>query len=158
AAILRVDADQPVWRIRPLQVSIDNQLGSRKFQMRLLGGFAALAVLLALIGVYGVMSYGVASRTQEMGVRVALGAQHSQVVGLILRQGMRSITIAIAIGLVGAAFATKAIQTQLFGVKATDPLTFVAVPLALGLVALLACYLPARRASKVDPVIALRTD
>jgi len=158
AAILRVDRDQPVWRIRPLQTSIDNQLGPRKFQMRLLGGFAVIAVLLALIGVYGVMSYGVASRTQEMGIRVALGAQDTQVVGLVLRQGMCSIGIALVIGLVGAAFATRALETQLFGVNATDPLTFVVVPVSLGLVALVACYLPARRASRVDPLVALRSD
>jgi putative ABC transport system permease protein len=158
AAILRVDRDQPVWRIRSLQTSIDNQLGPRKFQMRLLGGFAVIAVVLALIGVYGVMSYGVASRTQEMGIRVALGAQDTQVVGLVLRQGMRSIGIALVLGLVGAAFATRALETQLFGVGATDPLTFALVPLALGLVALVACYLPARRASRVDPLVALRSD
>ena len=158
AAILRVDRDQPVWRIRSLQTSIDNQLGPRKFQMRLLGGFAVIAVVLALIGVYGVMSYGVASRTQEMGIRVALGAQHGQVVGLVLRQGMRTIVVALAIGLVGAAFATRVLDSQLFGVRATDPLTFVVVPIALGLVALIACYLPARRASRVDPLVALRSD
>jgi putative ABC transport system permease protein len=158
SAILRVDRDQPVWRIRPLQLSIDNQLGSRKFQMRLLGGFAILAVVLALIGVYGVMSYGVASRTQEMGIRMALGAQHSQVVALVLRQGMRSIVIALVIGVGVAGLAAKALTSQLFGVSARDPLTFAAAPIALGLIALVACYLPARRASRVDPLIALRSD
>jgi predicted permease len=158
AAIWRVDRDQPVWRIRPLLVSIQNQLGARSFTMRLLAAFAVLAVVLATIGVYGVMSYAVARRTQEMGIRMALGAGTKQVVSMVLRQGMRTVAIALALGL-GAAFAaTRLLETQLYGVTATDPLTFVAVPVALGAIALLACYLPARRASRVDPLIALRSD
>ena len=157
-AIWRVDRDQPVWRVRPLMVSIENQLGARAFTMKLLAAFAALAVLLATIGVYGVMSYAVARRTQEMGIRMALGAGRKQVVSMVLRQGMRTVTIALLLGL-GAAFAaTRLLETQLFGVTATDPLTFVTVPLALGAIGLIACYLPARRASRVDPLVALRSD
>jgi putative ABC transport system permease protein len=141
-----------------LMVSIQNQLGARSFTMRLLAAFAVLAVVLATIGVYGVMSYAVARRTQEMGIRMALGAGTKQVVSMVLRQGMRTVAIALALGL-GAAFAaTRLLETQLYGVTATDPLTFVAVPVALGAIALLACYLPARRASRVDPLIALRSD
>ena len=158
SAIWRVDPDQPVWRVRPLTASIDAQLGSRRFIMRLLGGFAAVAVLLALIGVYGVMSYAVARRTQEMGIRMALGARTSQVVGMVLRQGLRTIALAVALGLVGAFLATRLLETQLFGVQRTDPLTFGLVPIGLGVVALLACYLPARRASQVDPLVALRAE
>jgi len=157
-AIWRVDRDQPVWRVRPVALSIENQLGSRKFMMRLLMSFAILALLLATIGVYGVMSYAVARRTQEMGVRMALGARGAQVVGMVLRQGMRTIVIAIIIGLVASFAATRVLETQLFGVEPTDPLTFAAVPVVLALVALAACYLPARRASRVDPVVALRSD
>jgi putative ABC transport system permease protein len=158
SAIWRVDRDQPVWRIRPVSQSIEGALGAREFTMRLLASFAILAVLLATIGVYGVMSYAVARRTQEMGIRMALGARSGQVVGMVLRQGMRTIAIAIVIGLVASFGATRLLETQLFGVARTDPLTFAAVPLALALVALAACYLPARRASRVDPVVALRAD
>jgi putative ABC transport system permease protein len=158
AAIWRVDRDQPVWRVRPLTVSIEGQLGSRPFTVRLLATFAVLAMLLALIGVYGVMSYAVARRTHEMGVRMALGARSMHVVRLVLGQGMQTIAAGIAIGLVGSFAATRLIRTQLFGVGPNDPVTFVWVPIALAAVAMLACYLPARRASRVDPVVALRTE
>jgi putative ABC transport system permease protein len=157
-AIWRVDRDQPVWRVRPVTQSIEAQLGSRKFIMRLLASFAILAVILAMIGVYGVMSYAVARRTQEMGIRMALGARSRQVVTMVLRQGMRTIAIAVALGLVAAFLATRVLESQLFGIASTDPLTFAAVTVALAAIALLACYLPARRASKVDPVVALRAD
>ena len=158
SAIWRVDRDQPVWRIRPVTQSIEAQLGSRRFTMTLLASFAILAVVLATIGVYGVMSYAVARRTQEMGVRMALGARTTQVVGMVLRQGMRTIGLAIVIGLGAAIAVTRLLQSQLYGVRAFDPLTFALVPVALALVAVVACYLPARRASRVDPVIALRAD
>jgi predicted permease len=158
AAIWRVDRDQPVWRIRPLTQSIEGQLGARKFTMRLLASFAILAVLLATIGVYGVMSYAVARRTQEMGIRMALGARTSQVVAMVLRQGMRTILIALTIGLVVSVGATRVLQSQLFGVDRMDPLTFATVPLVLAFVAFAACYLPARRASRVDPLVALRSE
>jgi putative ABC transport system permease protein len=158
SAIWRVDRDQPVWRVRPVTTSIEGQLGSRKFTMRLLTGFAILAMLLATIGIYGVMSYGVAKRTQELGVRMALGARRTQVVGMVLRQGMRTTAIAIVIGLAASFAATRVLEAELFGVSATDPLTFAVVPLALVLIALAACYVPARRASRVDPVVALRAD
>ena len=158
AAIWRVDRNQPVWRIRPLMLSIENQLGGRTFVMRLLAAFAVLAVVLATIGVYGVMSYVVARRRQEMGIRMALGAGRKQLVSMVLRQGMRTVSAALVIGLGAALAATRLLETQLFGVTPTDPLTFVAVPLALMIIALVACYLPARRASRVDPLIALRSD
>ena len=158
SAIWRVDRDQPVWRVRPMTQSIEGGLGARKFTMRLLAAFAVLAVMLAIIGVYGVMSYAVARRTQEMGIRMALGARTTQVVGMVLRQGMRTITIALVIGLVASFGATRVLETQLYGVERLDPVTFVAVPVALALAALLACYLPARRASRVDPVTALRAE
>lgn len=158
AAIWRVDRDQPVWRIRPLMLSIENQLGARAFTMKLLLAFAVLAVVLATIGVYGVMSYVVARRKQEMGIRMALGAGRRQLVSMVLRQGMATVGIALAVGIAAAFAVTRVIETQLFGVSPTDPLTFVGVPVALGVIALFACYLPARRASKVDPLIALRAD
>ena len=158
AAIWRVDRDQPVWAIRPLMVSIERQLGGRTFTMRLLAAFAILAVVLALIGVYGVMSYAVARRTQEMGIRMALGAGGQQVVRMVLAQGVRTVSIAIVIGLAASFGATRLLETQLFGVKSTDPLTFAIVPVALAIIAIAACYIPARRASRVDPLIALRSD
>jgi putative ABC transport system permease protein len=157
-AIWRVDRDQPVWRIRPVTMSIDAQLGSRRFMMALLASFAVLAVVLAAIGVYGVMSYLVARRTQEMGVRMALGARGSQVVGMVLGQGARTIVVATALGLGVALLATRLLESQLYGVQSRDPLTFLVAPVLLASVALIACWLPARRASHVDPVVALRSE
>ena len=115
-------------------------------------------MLLAVIGVYGVMSYAVARRTQEMGVRMALGAPATQVVRLVLGQGLRTIGLGIVLGLAGAVGVTRLIEAQLFGVSPTDPVTFAWAPTALALVAMVACYLPARRASRVDPVVALRAE
>ena len=158
AAIQRVDHDQPVWRVRPLVDSIVAQLGARQFLLRLLAGFTVLAVLLAMIGIYGVTAYAVAGRTQEMGIRMALGARSAQVVGLVVRQGMKTIGAAIVVGLGVSLAASKYIETQLYGVSATDPAVFALVPAMLALVALLACWLPARRASAVDPIKTLRAD
>jgi len=157
-AIWRVDPDQPVWRIRPVTLSIDGALTSRRFTMRLLALFAIVAVTLATIGVYGVMSYMVSRRTQEMGVRMALGARPGQVVGMVLRQGGTTILVALVVGLVAAYGASRLLESQLYGVQRGDLLTFTVAPLLLGAIALLACYMPARRASRVDPVVALRSE
>jgi len=156
SAIWRVDPDQPVWRIRPLTLSIEGALGARPFIMWLLTSFAIVAVVLAVIGVYGVMSFVVAGRKQEMGIRMALGAPAGQVLGLVLRQGMRTVAVAIAIGLALSLAATRALESQLFGITRVDPLTFAFVPILLAAAALAACYVPARRASQVDPLVALR--
>jgi putative ABC transport system permease protein len=157
-AVWRVDRDQPVWRVRPLTMSIGNALGARLFELRMLAAFATLAVLLALIGIYGVTSYAVASRTQEIGIRMALGARAAQVVRLVIGQSMRIIISAIAVGLLLAAGLTRYIQTELFDVRATDPIVYLVVPSVLAAIATIACYLPARRASRVDPVATLRAD
>ena len=157
-AIWRVDRDQPVWRVRALDRAIGESLGPPTVTMGLTSSFALLALLLAAVGVYGVTSYAVARRTHEVGIRMALGARGAQVLRMVVRQGMRSIVIALAIGLLGALGATRLLASQLYGVRATDPLTFVAVPLLLALVALAACWIPARRASRVDPVVALRME
>lgn len=158
AAIQRVDRDQPVWAIRPLIQSIQRQLGPREFILRLLAGFTVLAVLLAMIGIYGVTAYAVAGRTQEMGIRMALGAKAGQVVRLVVTQGMKTIGVAIVAGLGVSVAAAKYIETQLYGISATDPAVFALVPIALGMIALVACWLPARRASAVDPIKTLRAD
>jgi len=131
-------------------------LGSRRFNLILIGFFAMVTLLLATAGVFGVMAYSVSHRTREIGVRVALGALPHDVLTMILRQGLRTIVIGIAIGLAGSLALTRTVESQLFGVTATDPLTFSAVILLLVAAALLACYIPARRAAKVDPMVALR--
>jgi putative ABC transport system permease protein len=143
-------------RFRTFPQIYSESLGSRRFNLILIGFFAGIALLLATAGVFGVMAYSVTRRTREIGVRVALGAQARDVEAMILRQGLRTVLIGIAIGLAGALALTRAIQSLLFGVTATDPLTFIAVILLLLSAALLACYIPARRAAKVDPMVALR--
>jgi putative ABC transport system permease protein len=157
-AIQRVDAEQPVWGIRPLMRSIEGQLGPRQFILQLIEGFTVLAVLLAMIGIYGVTAYAVAGRTQEMGIRMALGARAGQVVRLVVGQGMKTIGAAIVVGLAASFGASKLIESQLYGVTATDPAVYALVPVVLGGVALLACWFPARRASAVDPVKTLRSE
>jgi len=131
-------------------------LGSRRFNLILIGFFGAVTLLLATAGVFGVMAYSVNRRTREIGVRVALGARSSDVLGMILGQGLRTISIGVAIGLAGSLILTRAIASFLFGVTATDPLTFVAVVLLLVGATLLACYIPARRATRIEPMSALR--
>ena len=133
-------------------------LGSRRFNLILIGTFAVTALLLATAGVFGVMAYSVSRRTREIGMRVALGALPGDVVKLVLGQGLRTVLVGVAIGLAGSLALTRAVESMLFGVTATDPLTFSAVILLLGGTALAACYLPARRASRVDPLVALRHD
>jgi putative ABC transport system permease protein len=158
AAIWSVDPEQPVWKIRSMRSLLDRDLAPQKFTMMLTGSFALLALLLAAVGVYGVMSYAVAQRTREIGIRIALGAARGQVVRMVLGRGARIIAVAAVLGLLIASGATRLLRSQLFGVAANDLLTFSAVPVALAVVALLACYLPARRAAGVDPVIALRNE
>jgi predicted permease len=133
-------------------------LGSRKFNVILIGFFAITALLLASAGVFGVMAYSVSRRTREIGVRVALGATSQDVLRMVLGQGMRTILIGVAIGILGSFALTRTVSSLLFGVTATDPVTFGGVTLLLITAALLACYLPAMRATKVDPMVALRDE
>jgi putative ABC transport system permease protein len=150
-----LDKDQPVYNVRTFDDVVMNSLGTRRVSMQLFAVFAGAALLLAAVGIYGVMAYSVTQRTQEIGIRMALGAQKSDVLRLVIRQGMTLSVIGVVVGLAGAFGLTRLIANLLFGVEATDPLTFVAIPLLLLFVALVACYLPARRAARLDPKIAL---
>jgi len=131
-------------------------LGSRRFNLILIGFFALTALLLAAAGVFGVMAYSVSRRTHEIGLRMALGARSRDVLGMVLGQGLRTILIGLVIGIAGSLALTRAVESLLFGVTASDPLTFAGVILLLLAAALLACYIPARRAARVDPLVALR--
>lgn len=157
-AIWRVDRDQPVWRVRPMDRVLDEARGGPRLIVSLMAAFALLSLVLAAVGVYGVMSYMVARRTQEVGIRIALGAGRGQVLGLVLRQGMRSVVVALVIGLAVSAVSSRLLASQLFGISTIDPLTFTIVPALLAVVGLAACYVPARRASRVDPIVALRAE
>ncbi|MGH6629889.1 MAG: ABC transporter permease, partial [Burkholderiales bacterium] len=156
--MLNVDSSLPLSNIRTLEQIVERSLAQQRFNSALLGLFAAIGLLLAAIGVYGVMSYAVTQRTHEIGVRLALGATAGDVLKLIAGKGLALALIGVALGL-GASFAlTRLMKDFLFGVSATDSLTFAAIALLLAGVALVACYLPARRAAKVDPLIALRCE
>jgi ABC-type antimicrobial peptide transport system permease subunit len=133
-------------------------LGSRRFNLILIGFFGITALLLATAGVFGVMAYSVSRRTREFGVRIALGATSGNVLRMVLGQGLRTIVVGVVIGIAGSFALTKTVSSLLFGVTATDPVTFGGVTLLLVAVALLACYIPARRATKVDPMVALRSE
>jgi putative ABC transport system permease protein len=158
AEIHAIDPELPVERARPLREVVHASVAEPRFRTMLLGGFAVTALLLAAVGVYGLISYSVAQRTREIGIRVALGARPRQVVSPIVREGMTLASIGVALGLVGSIAATRLISSFLFGVAPTDPLTFSAVAVLLLAVALLASYIPSRRALRVDPLTALRAE
>ncbi len=151
-----IDREQPVINIKAMRDVIAETIAPRKFNMLVFGLFAAIAVVLAAMGIYGVISYAVAERTQEIGIRVALGARAVNVMNLVLRGGLKLALIGIAIGLAGAFALTRLMKSVLFGVTPTDAVTFASVSVGVIAVALLACYIPARRATKVDPLVALR--
>ena len=151
-----IDKDQPIENVRTMTQLVASSVGQRRLSVQLLTGLSGVALLLATIGLYGLLAFNVTQRTQEIGIRMALGAQRRDVVNLIVGQGMRLALLGVGIGLAAAFALSRVLQALLFVVKPTDPLTFATVPLMLAAVALLACWLPARRAAKVDPMEALR--
>jgi putative ABC transport system permease protein len=154
--IWSVDPNQPVYDVQTMETVIGKSISNRRLNMLLMGIFAALAMTLALVGIYSVMSYMVTQHTREIGIRIALGAQPLDVLKLVLSQGMLLTLIGVGLGLFGAFALTRLMSSLLYGVTATDPLTFISLSALLVGVAFLACYLPARRATRVDPMIALR--
>jgi len=158
SAIQSVDRDQPMTQVRSLEEDLSSSVGQQRVSALLLGIFAALALILAAIGIYGVTSYSVAQRGKEIGIRIAMGAQPHDVLRLILGFGAKLALVGVGTGVLAALALTQLMKTMLFGVTATDPATLAAVSLTLIAVTLLACYIPARRAMRVDPVIALRAE
>jgi putative ABC transport system permease protein len=153
-----IDPDQPVSDVRTMNQVMADTVGRARFSTLLLGLFAGLATVLAAVGIFGVMNYAVTLRTREIGLRMALGAQPGQVLKLMLKQGLLLTVIGTVIGVAGALVLTRLLSSLLFGVNTADPATFTAVILLLFVVSLVACYLPARRAMRIDPLIALRTE
>src|SRR3989442_10444685 len=154
--VAEVDKSAPVSEVKTMEHIVNEAVTEPRFNLFLLGLFSGIALLLSAAGIYGVTAYSVTQRTHEFGIRMALGAQVGDVLKLIIRQGMLLISVGIAVGLLASFALTRLLRTLLFGVSVTDPLTFVAITLLLSVVALVACYIPARRATKVDPLIALR--
>ncbi len=155
-ALHSLDPTQPLSRVMPLEDYVGLSLQSRRFSLILIGAFAIVALLLSVIGIYGVTAYTVAQRTREIGIRIALGAQRAEVLAMMMRQGSLLIFSGIGVGVVASAILTRLLGSMLFGVTPTDPFTFVVVVLLLVFVAGLACWIPARRAMRVDPIVALR--
>ena len=154
--IQTLDKDLPIDDAKTMQQLLAESNSGRRFNMLLLTVFALVALVLAIVGIYGVMSYTVTQRTHEIGIRVAIGAQSRDVFRMVIGQGMRLAIIGVAFGLVGAFGLTRLMTSMLFGVEPTDPATFVIIGVLLTVVALVACYIPGRRATKVNPLVALR--
>jgi ABC-type antimicrobial peptide transport system permease subunit len=157
-AVAELGSGEVVYAVQTMDDVLAHSLAARRLSMLLLSAFAALALLLSCIGIYGVISFLVGQRTHEIGVRMALGAQPGDVMRLVLGQGAKMAVLGVILGLAAALVLTRLMASQLFGVTPHDPFTFVSVGLLLILVALLACYVPARRAVRVDPLIALRCE
>jgi putative ABC transport system permease protein len=156
AAVRRVEKNAPIFGVAPLEDQLGTYLTQRRFQTSLLTGFGVVALLMAAVGIYGLIQYSIATRTQEIGLRLAIGAQPGDIFRMLLGEGLMLSLTGLALGLVGAWWLGRAGSSLLFGVTATDPLTFMTVSLLLTAVAIAACYFPARRAMTVDPIVALR--
>jgi ABC-type antimicrobial peptide transport system permease subunit len=156
--IRKLDPNLPIYRVQSMDDVIGDSTSDRRFGMMLYGAFAGLALLLATIGLYGLVSYAVSQRRQEIGVRMALGATASDVRRLVLLEGLRPALAGMVLGVIAAGFASRLLQAQLFVVGPLDPVTYASVPVLLMLVAALACYVPALRATRLDPALALRAE
>jgi putative ABC transport system permease protein len=154
----QLDKDLPLENVRTMTYLMDSALQQRRLSVELVGGFAGMALLLTALGLYGVLAYNVGQRSREIGIRMALGARQMDVLTMVLREGMILMGIGVLAGLAGAFALTRLLRSLLFGVTATDPLTYLLVPILLAAVALVACLIPARRAARVDPMVALRTE
>jgi putative ABC transport system permease protein len=157
-AVQKLDRDLPITKLRTIEDIASDSVARPRFRAALIGAFAALALILALIGIYGVLAYSVGQRIREFGIRMALGAHHADILRLVIGDGLRIALLGVVVGLIAAAGLTHYLQSMLWGVEPLDPITFIAVPFVVLIVALAACYIPARRATKVDPLIALRYD
>jgi predicted permease len=153
-----VDPNVPVHSVSSMDQIIARSVADRRFALELLGVFATVALLLAAIGIYGVMAYSFSQRAHEVGIRIALGAQHLDILRMALGEGMRTVVIGLVSGVAGAAMMTRFFRSMLFAIPPTDPITFVSVSAILAAVALFACYIPAKRATRVDPLVALREE
>jgi putative ABC transport system permease protein len=158
AAIQDADHDMPVTHVQTMDELVERSLSQQKLDLSLLGAFAVLAMILAAIGIYSVLSYSVKRRVQEIGIRLALGASLSDVLGMVVFEGMAPTVLGVGIGAAGALALARVMSSLIYGVKPSDPLTFLSVALVLGIVALLASLIPAYRAAKVDPMVALRCE
>jgi predicted permease len=156
AAVRRVETNAPIYGVAPLEAQLGTYLTQRRFQTSLLTGFSVVALLMAAVGIYGLIQYSVATRIQEIGLRMAIGAQRGDIFRMMIGEGLTLSLAGVALGLVGAWWLGSAGSSLLFGVTASDPLTFTTVSLLLTAVAMAACYFPARRATRVDPLLALR--
>jgi putative ABC transport system permease protein len=156
AAVRSVEKNAPIYGVAPLEQRLGTYLAQRRFQTSLLAGFSIVALLMAAVGIYGLIQYSIATRAQEIGIRMAIGAQAGEIFRMILGEGLKLSLTGLLIGLVGALWLGQAGAGLLFGVTPTDPLTLLAVSLLLITVAVAACYFPARRAMKIEPIVALR--
>jgi predicted permease len=158
AALQGIDASLPITRMRPLDEVIGASLTQRRFNMTLLAVFAGIALVLAVAGIYGTVSYAVAQRTQELGIRAALGATRADMLRLVLWDGLKPVVLGLALGLAGAFLLRRSLDRLVYGVTTSDPVTFVALPVLLAIVAVVASLIPALRAARVDPMTALRVE